>query len=366
MKLLIINLDKSIFRPNSRSLADLKDYSRFFEKLFIISWTLKKEEPIFFENRLFVYPTNSRSRLFYILDTIKIFRKFIKGEKINLISSQDPFETGLAAFLISRILKITFHLQVHTDIFSPYFWNESFLNKIRVFLAKFLIPKARRIRVVSERIKDSLSRATCRALSVAVLPIFVDAKKIREASIRTDLHKKYPQFNFIILMASRLTREKNIGLAIDAMAEIVKKYPKTGLVIAGSGPEEKKLKVKSFRLKNNIIFETWTEDVISYYKTADLFLLTSNYEGYGMAVVEAMAAGCPVVMTDVGLAGEVLIDKKDGIIVPVGDKKRLIEVILSLIEDLELRRQLVENVKKTMAFWPIREDYLLKYRDSWQ
>ena len=67
--------------------------------------------------------------------------------------------------------------------------------------------------------------------------------------------------------------------------------------------------------------EPWTDDPFSYYKTADLFLLTSNYEGYGMAVVEAMAAGCPVIMTDVGLAGEVLIDKKDGLVVRSEIKK---------------------------------------------
>ena len=47
-----------------------------------------------------------------------------------------------------------------------------------------------------------------------------------------------------------------------------------------------------------------------------------------MAVVEAMVAGCPVIMTDVGLAGEVLIDKKDGLVVPVGDKNKLVGAIL--------------------------------------
>lgn len=109
-------------------------------------------------------------------------------------------------------------------------------------------------------------------------------------------------------MASRLTREKNIGLAIEAIREIIKSKPRTGLVIVGSGQESEKLKAKSAKLnlEKNVIFEPWIdqETLYSYYKTADLFLVTSLYEGYGMTLVEALAAGCPIVSTDIGVARE--------------------------------------------------------------
>ena len=78
-----------------------------------------------------------------------------------------------------------------------------------------------------------------------------------------------------------------------------------------------------------------------------------------------MASGCPVVMTDVGLAGEVLIDKKDGLVVPVGKNEKLTEAILNLIENPELRAELIRNSQKTLSFWPKKEDYLKAYRDSW-
>jgi len=108
-------------------------------------------------------------------------------------------------------------------------------------------------------------------------------------------------------MASRLTKEKNIGLAIKAMKEVVKVNPGVGLVIVGSGPEEDKLKQKTreSEIEKKVIFEPWTNDLPSYYKTCDLFLLTSWYEGYGMTLVEAKATGCKIISTDVGVAREI-------------------------------------------------------------
>ncbi len=134
-------------------------------------------------------------------------------------------------------------------------------------------------------------------------------------------------------MASRLTKEKNIGMAIKAMKGVIKQYPETGLIIVGDGPEKNKLKAESRKLKANVVFENWTDDLASFYKTADLFLLTSNYEGYGRTVIEAMVANCPVVMTDVGIAGEIIKDGYSGLVVPVGNAKKLEEAILRMAGD---------------------------------
>ncbi len=170
-------------------------------------------------------------------------------------------------------------------------------------------------------------------------------------------------------MASRLTKEKNIGLAIDGFSEVLKQYPKTGLIIVGDGPELNNLKSVSQNLKidKQIIFEEWkNQDIlISYYKTADLFLFTSNYEGYGMTVVEAMAAGCPVLMTDVGIANEILINKKDGLVVSVNSKQELIKAILTLISNDELRKNFVINSNKIINLWPSYNEHLKNYYDSW-
>jgi glycosyltransferase involved in cell wall biosynthesis len=190
------------------------------------------------------------------------------------------------------------------------------------------LPKADSIRVVSNRIKNYLvEKLVIAAEKISVRPIFVDVERIKNAPILDggDLHKKYPRFEKIILMASRLEREKNIPLALHAFALVLQAIehttqqgrhwarllgvPKAGLVIVGSGSQEAKLRALAAQLGlgENVIFESWADSatLVSYYKTADLFLNTSLYEGYGMTLVEAHAAGCAMISTDVGVAREV-------------------------------------------------------------
>jgi len=369
MNILVINLDKAIFEKDSSSLRRLKEYSRLVDKIFVIVWTRKKGESISFEDKLFIYPTNSKFKILYFIQSFFLACRIAKKDKIDLIFTQDPFETGLAGWIVSKIKKVPLQIQVHTDFLSSFFEQESFFNKIRVILANFLIPRAHSLRVVSERIKKSIiTNYKLPITKIFVLPIFVDLKKIQDMPVNTDLRKKYPQFGFIILMASRFSKEKNIYLAIDAIKEVNKKYPKASLIIVGNGPEEDKLRsqVMSHKLQDNIKFESWTDNIISYYKTADLFLLTSNYEGYGMSVIEAMAAGCPVVMTDVGCAGEVVKDRHNGIVIPVGDKEKLIDSIIKLIEDGERRKRLGKYASESVYNYKDKNEYLENYKKSWE
>ncbi len=425
----MISTDRSVFEENSEAGRRMAEYGGLADELHVIVFAgrnkqiprrtdLREYEGRSFvkdarriSGNVFAYSTNSLNRWLYVFAAIKIGKNIIEnfrggGKPIIeesslqkrdcgkmsgpewLITCQDPFETGLAGYFIAKRAKAALQLQIHTDFLSPYFKKDSLLNRVRVLIAKFLIPRANCVRVVSQRIKDSLRAVSRQPSAVSVLPIFVDVEKIKNASIKTDLRQKYPQFDFIILMASRLTKEKNIGMAIEAMRGVVEKFPKTGLIIVGDGPERKNLKSQISNLKSegNIIIENWTDDLASYYKTAGLFLLTSNYEGYGRTIVEAMAAGCPVVMTDVGLAGETVKDAENGLIVPVGGiptkdrpsysrrsvlrKKRrrseLEDAILKIMSDGELRAKLAANARKTIAALPDKAAYLEKYKETWE
>jgi len=397
MKILMVSMDRNILNPDSEARRRMVEYGGLADELHIVIFARKNPlgssaSKWRISDNVFAYPTNSFNRCFYVSDAVKIGGEIIKSSGGEfLVTAQDPFETGLAGYFIAKKSKSPLQLQVHTDFLSPYFKKGSFLNRIRVLLAKFLIPRANCVRVVSERIKKSLGSAKAPSKNrlslpslrsgahpylrffggtfappAAVLPIFVDIEKIKNAPIKINLHEQHSQFDFIILMASRLTKEKNIGMAIEAMKGVVKQYSKAGLVIVGSGPEEKKLKAAGRKLKENIVFEGWTDDLAPYCKTADLFLLTSNYEGYGRTVIEAMAASCPVVMTDVGVAGETIKDGYNGLVVPVGDARALEEALLKIIGDEFLRGNLAVSAEYTLRNFPSKAEYLEQHKKAWE
>ena len=365
--ILMISRDDLIFKNDSEVRVRMTEYGTLVESLDIIVFTkrggnVNYDNPVKIRDNVFAYATNSKSKFLYIFDALKIARKL---KKPNLVTTQDPFEAGFSGWLIKREFKTKFQIQIHTDFLSPFFKKESFLNRIRVMIANYIIPRADCIRVVSLRIKETVKKRY-NIYNVGVLPIFVDVKKIRETQVREDLRRKYPQFNFIILMAGRLSVEKNIPIAISVMKDILKKYPKVGLVIVGAGPEEKRLKSKASKMKDNIIFEPWSDNLPSYYKTAGMFLLTSNYEGFGRTVMEATASSCPVVMTDVGLAGEIIKDGYSGFVIPVGDKDALEEALVKMISERFLFNDFVVSAEYMAAVLFDKDEYLDACRRSWE
>jgi glycosyltransferase involved in cell wall biosynthesis len=228
-------------------------------------------------------------------------RRAGRAEHFDLVTAQDPFLLGLIAWRIARTGGARLQLQLHTDLFAPAFIRH---NRVKIALATFLLPKADSIRVVSQRIKDSLAPLHITA-PISVLPVFIDIEAL-QAAPAADLHALYPQFSRILLVSSRLEAEKNVALALRTMKIICEKIPDAALLIAGSGSQRKMLEVIAHTLgvEKNVIFLGYRSDIFSLYKGADLLLNTSWYEGYGASIVEALAIGCPVVSTDVGIARE--------------------------------------------------------------
>lgn len=313
-RLLSISTDQNIFQEGSAVRARQIEYAKGLGQLHIIVFTkhLANSSSVQLSSNLWVYPTNSRYKWQYPFRAIKLGCNIIRQNKITDITCQDPFLTAMAGVALKKNFNIDLNIQVHTDIGSPNFAGHSLSNKIRLMLADKYIPQADTLRVVSQRIKDFIvAKFGFVESKIEVRPIKVDIETIKNAPViqGADLHQKYSQFSKIVLMASRLESEKNIELAIHSWPIVLKSVPKAGLVIVGSGSCLAGLKtlVAKLDLNESVVFESWVDQptLYSYYQTADLFLNTSLYEGYGMTLVEASSAGCKVVSTDVGVAREV-------------------------------------------------------------
>ncbi len=368
MRVLTIGTEKRIFEDGSAVQDRVISHGSIVEELHIICFTGKGFQEKRISPNVYVYPTNSISKVFWIVDALS-FSKFFLPKKIDIVSAQDPFESGLVAFLMARKLKAKFHIQVHTDFLNPYFFKESFLNKIRVIMAKFLLPRASGVRVVSERIKRSIVVNRLSSINTpVVLPIRITDPSFYGNGDKNFLRKKYPDFENFILMVGRLEKEKNVSLALQSFAEALKSLEKTALIIVGDGSLKESLKKRAGRLRieDKVFFEGWREELKDYYESASIFLHTSRYEGYGMVFFEAGAAGLPIVSTNVGIVEEV---RSLGAVVFIadGDKERIADVIKKALGSLpEVRAEAgkgKENILKTIIS---EEEYLKRYKMAWE
>lgn len=324
----MISTDQLLFLEGSEVRRRQIEYSAQWDEIHILVFSLKrKEAEEMIAPHVWVYSTQSLSKWFYILNAFRLGKKICREKGITTITCQDAFFTAVVGMWLKRSCRVPVELQVHTDIGSPYF-TYTIGNRIRKLLAVIFLPRADRVRVVSERIETFIVNTLgVDSGKIEVRPIVVDVERVQNTPITVNLHQKYPQFSKIVLMASRFEKEKNIMLALQSWPLVIQQIPHAGLVIVGSGSQERNLKdfVYKINLGHVVVIESWQKDIISYYKTADLFLSTSFYEGYGMTLVEAHAAGCPVVSTDVGVAKEI-----GATIVPF-DEKIISSVIISAL-----------------------------------
>lgn len=333
-KVLSISTDRNIFRNESSVQARALNYAKFFPEYHQIVFSLKynkldKNKKI---DNLYLYSTDSIFRFMYVFDSIWIASSLLRKNRTDwVITTQDPFETGLVGLILSIIYKTPLQVQVHTDFLSPYFTRGSFLNKIRYFLAKIVLPKSSRVRVVSRKIKNELIKNNLQSSEkIDILPVLLN-KNTSPNILDEDFGMVY-DFDKKILVVSRLEKEKNINLAINVFANLVRKYPNWGLIIVGSGSEMRELGllVEKLNISKNVVFEGWKDNVGDYYKKVDILLNTSNYEGYGLILSEARLESLPVVSTDVGIARDLL---GDDWVCPVNDRDCLISKIERLLVD---------------------------------
>ncbi len=374
----MLSLETKFFDPQGAAAERLRMYEHLVESVDVVVPERRRETPgaVRLAPNVLVHPVRKRLKPLMVM---RLIRKAIvlgrteeaHGKQI-VITSQDPFELGLSAYIVARTLKAALHLQVHTDIGNPYFKNESLRRRLQVLIARFLLSRADAIRVVSSRVKKSVVALGVAPERVSVVPITTPWRELEQQKVTVDLKKAYPTLDPIILTASRLSREKNVALAIRAFATIAAKYPTAGLVIVGDGPEEKRLKQEAAKddLGRRIIFEGWSNDVVSCMKSADVFVLTSDYEGWAVSVVEAAAARIPIIMTDVGCAGEFLISEESALISAPRDEKMFTQNLDRLLSSPEERTKLVEAAQGRLGMISDQETYeravLESYRQALQ
>lgn len=369
MKLISIGTDRKLFEENSAVRQRVIEYGKFFEEIHIIVFSTRNlkypSSKYQVSKNVWVYPTNSRSRIFYIFDAFRIGKAISSKLKASscVISCQDPFETGFVGALVKLFYGLPLHIQIHTDLKHKYFASFSLLNKVRILIGDFVIGYSDRIRAVSDRIRKSIAKSPDK---IDVLPILAGIKERRNEKM-SEIKKPFP---FTLLMTCRLEREKNIETVFKSLKQIEDKN--IGLCIIGDGSQKDFLKKLSSDtgISDRVVFAGWQNDLASYYKMADAFVSPSFYEGYGVSTLEAAYFGKPLILSETGVAEEVFSIKTDSkkgscFVCDAKDSECFAENILKLSKDKILAKEMGELAKNEAdKHLDSGKDYFSKYANS--
>jgi glycosyltransferase involved in cell wall biosynthesis len=154
-----------------------------------------------------------------------------------------------------------------------------------------------------------------------------------------------------------LRPEKCLDLMIEAFANVAASLPSINLALLGSGPEEQRLKrlAQQRGILDRCRFESAQNEVGSFLRSIDIFVLPSSSEALSNSLMEAMACGCAVIASNVGGNPELVTDGVNGLLFPAGDLEELTCRIRQLILDKPLRQQLSINAAAT-----VRERFTVK------
>jgi glycogen(starch) synthase len=187
---------------------------------------------------------------------------------------------------------------------------------------------------------------------LAVIPNGVDPSELRPSGDLQSLRAEFAApHERLVLLVGRLVYEKGFQLALDALPEVIERVGNVRFLVAGSGTYEAELKAQAQRLglDGHGTFLGWIGDDVlhSLYRIADLCVVPSIYEPFGLVALEAMASGCPCIVADTGGLREVVpLGERVGLRFNGGDAEHLGVMIERLLVDGALRDRLVTQASE--------------------
>lgn len=294
-----------------------------------------------------LYGTASIHRATYLADCARLVRQIVNsGWTPTAITTQTPWEEGGLGALVARTMGARFLPQLHFELFAPEWRAQTLVNRWRLKVAERVLRRATRIRVVSRPLRDQLvARLGIDRGRIDVIPVgvnFVPSILSVEAA-KAALGERFTG-KPLVLFVGRLAAEKNLHLWLAVAEEVHKRLPQAKFVIVGSGDQETELRAAiAGRALSNSVFLTGPvghEKLPDVYRAADLFLLTSHYEGFGRVVLEAALAGVPAVATRCSGPEDIIDDGVSGLLVDKYDRAGLVEAVIELLENPDKRAEL--------------------------
>jgi glycosyltransferase involved in cell wall biosynthesis len=235
----------------------------------------------------------------------------------------------------------TFHGHVLRGYFDP-IRTAAYTNVERA-----LARQTTRLVAVSPEVRDDLVElgvAPANRFTVIRLGIDLDERIVEENADGASLRRLFgiPDGSFVVGWIGRMTAIKRLPDVLAAFAALRARGIQATLCLVGDGPDREAVEDRAHMLgiARDTLFVGYQRDVAPYYSLFDVLLLPSGNEGTPVVAIESLAAGTPVVATDVGGVPDVVENERSGLLTRVGDIDRIADALERLARDPDLRREL--------------------------
>jgi L-malate glycosyltransferase len=274
--------------------------------------------------------------------------RFVRRQRIDVVHAHMARDYSLASYAARR--RETKFIATRHVLFR--------LNPLH----RYTLSRATRVIAVSHAVARELRAARIlKENQIAVIPNGIDVDRFNRVRVGFDRAEflrsmGLPPDCLLVGSIGELRTLKRYDDFIRAAAMIAAKFPRTHFVLAGldtsaSGEVRKQLDmlVAELKLKDRFYFPGWLDQAEKLLCAMDVFVSASETESFGLAIVEAMAAGTAVVATETEGAKEIIDDQKTGLLVPIGDIHRIAASVINLLAEPEKRHAIATQAVQSAA-----------------
>lgn len=381
MNVLMVSLDEEILRNRS---SDTRDrhmrYAEAAGALHVIvpgaQW--RDNGRVTLGACLHVYPLRTKRWFSYVWRAYGVGRRICEQMPIDLITTQDPFGTAFVGWLLKERFSLPLEVQNHSSFFGKAYWlgERPLLFRALHLLGRWLLPRADSHRVINHAERRAYADYGVPPDRVSVIPTPVhvgqfvreDAAGLR-ASQRATLGLDIDQP--VLLWVGRPVRAKRLEVLLEVLRRLRERMPRVILLVVGDlslAATDPRHVASGLNVAASVRFlgERPHHDLPGLYAAADVYVHTSAYEGLGKSMVEAAAAGLPVVSTDTAGAREIVREGETGFLVPMDDP----DLMVARLCDLLANPDMLQGMGRQGRAWVLqrfdRERTIMAVVDAWR
>jgi len=275
----------------------------------------------------------------------KLYRLF-RSQEVDIVHFHDP-PSSYYGVVPAKLAGVKVIIRTEHNVLL----GKDFVSRVQAALSSLSLLFHHKIIAVSTEVSKASSRnehflpGRHTTIHNGVDPEMFDITLDKESYLdEFDLHDK----SVIIGIVARFEPQKAHEIFLQSVRRVLDKRKDVGVLIVGDGFRRDELQgiADDLGLRGRVIFTGVRGDVPQLLHLMDIFVLSSDWEGFPMTILEAMACGTPVVVTDVGGSREAVVDGETGLLVPPRDPEGLAKAITTLIEDPESRAEMGKKARQ--------------------